>query len=237
MKPVIGITPDLYPDPKNPVLGPEFKLRANYCERIEEAGGVALIIPPTADMAAVAPLLDGWLIPGGLDIDAKHFGEELHPEAKLQNPVRFAGEKALFEALNPNVPILGVCYGCQLVNVLSGGKLDQHMPDALGHTDHEGGTLQEYSVEPDSRLGHIVQSREIKGRSYHHQAVNKVGEGLKVTARHADGTVEAIEGDQNGRFLVGVQWHPERTPELDESRRLFAAFVEAARAYRETRTR
>lgn len=237
MKPVIGITPDLYPDPNNPILGPEFKLRANYCERVEEAGGVALIVPPTADMAAVAPLLDGWIIPGGLDIDAKHFGESLHPEAKLQNPVRFAGEKALFEALNPNVPILGICYGCQLLNVIAGGTLDQHMPDHLGHMNHEGGTLQAYAVESESRLGRIVQNSHIQGMSYHHQAVKEIGKGLCVTARHEDGTIEAIESQGPGRFLVGVQWHPERTPHLQESLRIFAAFIEAARSYRESRTR
>lgn len=233
-KPIIGITCDLYRSESDGAYGPQYSLRFNYCEMIRRAGGVPVILPTNTDMSALAPLLDGVLVPGGRDIDPKHFGQEPHPASEMQDPSRFAAESALYEALPKDAPVLGICYGAQFLNVKHGGTLHQHLPDQLQHREHEGGTHQRYQVEADSQLGAIVQLHEVEGKSYHHQAIDRLGEGLRVVARHEDGTVEAIEGE-GPRWLIGVQWHPERTPDLPETQRLFDAFIAAARTYREAR--
>lgn len=211
------------------------ELNWNYAQAIVDAGGVPLLIPPMADLSEVAPLLDGWLIPGGRDIDAKQFGQEPHAEVDLQDPARFSCEKALANLVSPDLPVLGICYGCQFLNVIGGGTLRQHLPDILGHHEHEGGTLQSYEIAEGSRLGEIVDSQTIEGKSYHHQSVEQIGDHLNVVARHADGTIEAIE-DAQGRWVIGVQWHPERTLEDASSRKLFEGFVSAARAFKASRT-
>lgn len=232
-RPVIGITLECREAPDDARTMGELKLNWNYAAAIAEAGGIPLIVPPQADAEAVAPLLDGWLIPGGLDIDAARFGEVNHPLVQLQDPARFQSESALFDALPAEVPILGICYGCQFLNVKRGGSLEQHIPDRPGTALHEGGTLDEMAIEPDSRLGMILGPRAA-GKSYHHQAVGRLGNGLRAVARHRDGTIEGIEAEDRP-FLIGVQWHPERTLDDPASRSLFHEFVKAARAFRATR--
>lgn len=212
------------------------ELNWNYAQAISDAGGVPVLIPPTADVQSIAELIDGWLIPGGRDIDPKEFGQELHPRAELQDPARFAIEKALYLTVDEAMPILGICYGCQFVNVVRGGTLQQHLPDILGESEHEGGTVQQYSPAAGSTLEGIVGSAPIEGKSYHHQAIETPAEGVRVVARHADGTIEAIE-DANGRWVVGVQWHPERTLGDGASRKLFEAFVDAAKQFRDLKSR
>lgn len=236
MKPIIGITTPCERDPANAKTGGKISLNWNYAEEVARAGGVPLIIPPTADMDSVAPLLDGWLIPGGSDIDPREFGSKDHPAQELMDPARFEAESRLLVAADPLMPILGICYGCQFLNVKAGGDLIVHLPDILDHDDHSGGTMQKYQVEPGSALAAVLHRPATEGKSYHHQAVGKIGSGLRVSAHHEDGTIEALEGT-GGRWLVAVQWHPERTPDSDGSRRLFQAFVAAAAAFREQRSR
>lgn len=236
MKPIIGITLECTQEPDDTRAQGKMELNWNYAQAVADAGGLPMLIPPMADVAEIANLIDGWLIPGGRDIDAKEFGQDLHPMAELQDPARFNCEKALFEAVSPDLPVLGICYGCQFVNVIRGGTLQQHLPDVLEQSDHEGGTLQVYAADASSKLAEIVDSDSIKGKSYHHQAVDEVGEGLNVVARHEDGTIEALE-DSTGRWMIGVQWHPERTPDDEATQKLFTAFVEAARAYRKSKSR
>lgn len=232
--PIIGITCDLYHSPDDGVFGPQYKLRSNYCERVVAAGGVPVIIPTVADMAALAPLLDGVLIPGGLDIDPVHFGQERHPKADLQDPSRWKAESGLYQLLPTEAPVFGICYGSQFLNVVHGGTLHQHLPDVVDHAQHEGGTMQDYRVESGSRLHQTVGMEVVGGKSYHHQAIDQVAPGLRAVAWHDDGTIEAVEGT-GPRWLIGVQWHPERTPDRPETQRLFEAFIEAARAYRAAR--
>lgn len=232
-KPLIGITVDLYP--ADEPIGPEYRLRKNYAQCIVDAGGVPIIIPANAPIEEIAPLLDGWLIPGGSDIDPVQFGAERHSECKLQDPSRFATEKALFEALPKTVPILGICYGSQFLNVVLGGDLVQHLPDGLGHDQHSGGTIQEYAISPNSKFAEIVGSTSLTGRSYHHQALGKVAPGLQVVARHEDGTIEAVEATTDERWLFATQWHPERMPETTGTKNLFESFIKAAAAFRASR--
>jgi putative glutamine amidotransferase len=181
-----------------------------------------------ADMDVIAGLIHGWLIPGGADIDASRWGETNHEKVELQDPARFEGEASLYARLQPDVPILGICYGCQFLNVARGGSLIQHVPDVVGHESHSGGTLQSYRLEADSKLATAMATGKVEGKSYHHQAVGNLGEGLRVVAHAADGIVEAVEA-LDRPFVLGVQWHPERTAEDAATRRLFESFIAAAR--------
>jgi len=230
MKPLIGISVDCHHDPEDVRSRGKLQLNWNYAQAVAEAGGVPLLIPPMADMAALAGVIHGWLIPGGDDIDASQWGEENHPKASLQDPARFDGERRMYEAADPEMPILGICYGCQFLNVKRGGTLIQHVPDVVGHEEHSGGTLQAYPVDPESQLSRIVGVDEIVGKSYHHQAVGRTGDGLRVVSKHSDGTIEALEATDRP-WMIGVQWHPERTLEDAATRRLFEEFVKAAAKY------
>jgi gamma-glutamyl-gamma-aminobutyrate hydrolase PuuD len=234
MKPIIGITAIPHPDPSDLRSGGKLQLNWNYADEIAKAGGVPVLLPPMADASEVANILDGWLIPGGDDIDASNYGQTNHPKAELVDKGRFDAESRLWNAVDPAMPILGICYGCQFINVLSGGSIIQHLPDVLGHEEHTAGTLQHYGIDVSSRLSEILCAEGVEGRSYHHQAIDRVGEGLKVVGRHADGTIEALE-TSDSRWLFAVQWHPERTPEDGPTQRLFAQFVAAAFEFRQSR--
>ncbi len=234
MKPVIAITAECKPDPGDARTRGTITLNWNYAEMIARAGGLPIVIPPTADPEGALALADGWLIPGGRDIDASEWGEENHPKVELQDPSRFAIEKEIFRRADPDLPVLGICYGCQALNVLHGGSLHQYLPD-MGGGHHEGGVLDPMQVEPDSKLARIVESERVEGKSYHHQGIARLGSALRTCARHGDGTIEAIESTDRP-WLIGVQWHPERTPEDEATRRLFRAFVDAAAAYRAKRS-
>lgn len=232
MKPIIGITVNAKHEPDDLRTGGSLSLNWNFPEMVARAGGVPILIPPMADPAELARVLDGWLIPGGDDIDARHFGEENHPKANLIEAERFDGERALFEQAKPEMPILGICYGCQFINVMRGGSLDQHLPDTVGHEEHVGGTMQHYGIDVNSRLSGLLGTEAVEGKSYHHQGIRRLGAGLKVVGQHSDGTVEAIE-DEGDRWLFGVQWHPERTPNDPVTQRLFEEFVRACQKYAE----
>lgn len=236
MKPIIGITAEPKADPNDPKTRGTISLNWNYAQAVADAGGVPLIIPPMADMALIAEMIDGWLIPGGADIDACEFGQENHPEAELQDPARFRGEKALYQSIPAEMPVLGICYGCQFINVVRGGDLIQHIPDLEGTVKHTGGEMQSYLLDADSRLSGIFGDREVQGKSYHHQAVDRAGDGLRVVARNDDGTVEALEATDRP-WLIGVQWHPERTLDDPRMRGLFEAFVSAAASFAKSRPR
>lgn len=233
-KPIIGITVECKSDPADVRTRGNFSLNWNYAQAIAEAGGVPIVIPPTADPATIADLIDGWLIPGGDDIDAAHFGETNHPKVELQDPARFAIEKEIFARIDPAMPVFGICYGCQFLNVARGGTLEQHLPDRVGGDHHTGGTLGPNAIAPESLLAAAAQTDRIVGKSYHHQAVGAVGEGLKAVAHHADGTIEAVEATDRP-WMIGVQWHPERTLEDPATRRLFESFVAAAAQFRRQR--
>jgi putative glutamine amidotransferase len=230
MKPVIGITVESTFDPDDARTRGKIELNWNYFEMVSRAGGVPIVIPPTADVPTILSLIHGWLIPGGLDIDAARFGERNHPSVTLQDPSRFEIEEALYGSAAPDLPILGICYGCQFLNVVRGGTLIQHIPDNPDAEVHTGGALQSYGLTDDSRLGQIFGQSEVQGKSYHHQAVGEVGKGLKVVSRHRDGTIEAVESTDRP-WTYAVQWHPERTPNDEATRRLFADFIEAARQF------
>jgi len=206
-----------------------------YVRAVARAGGRPLLLAPTptdlADPDALLDLLDGVLITGGADLAAQTYGADAHPETVGTDTERDAFEIALVRAASErDLPCLGICRGMQIVNVAHGGTLEQHLPDRLEHDIHRGAdgdfADHEVEVEPRSLAAVAAGDTRIAVRSYHHQGVERVGEGLVVTARaEGDATVEGLE-DPTRRFMLGVLWHPEE----DETDRLIGAFVQECRA-------
>lgn len=208
-------------------------LPANYVEMVALAGGVPVLLPPIvpgalADAAAIAIAgVDGLVLTGGADIGPGHYGAVSHPETEVPRTDRDAWELALLRAaLDVDAPVLAVCRGVQLLNVARGGTLHQHLPEVVGDDTHRP-ELGRYArvpveVEHGSRLAAIVgEAPEVS--CHHHQAIDRLGDGLAACAHAGDGTVEGVEL-RGFRFVLGVQWHPE----ADGDGRLFAALVEAA---------
>jgi putative glutamine amidotransferase len=208
-----------------------------YVDAVRRSGGRPVLLPPGGDPAEAAATvadLDGLIVSGGGDVDPGRYGAAPHPETGAPNQVRDGWELALLDAaVNAGKPLLAVCRGIQLLNVLRGGTLHQHLPLVVGHEEHSG---------PDCGFGrHLVRvgtagalGRVLAGTgedvwldapTHHHQAVDALGDGLVATAWAADGTVEGLEvADGLAAFAVGVQWHPEE----GDDPRLFAALVDAA---------
>ncbi|WP_424448540.1 gamma-glutamyl-gamma-aminobutyrate hydrolase family protein [Microbacterium arborescens] len=208
-------------------------LPQQYFDSVTASGGVAVLLPPQpspeAAAAAVLNGLDGLVLTGGLDVQPELYGAERHPLTDPARPDRDDWELALLRgARRRGIPVFGICRGLQLINVAAGGTLHQHLPDALG-TDRfriGGGVFADnvVLVDDDTRLAGLVGAGELSVKSYHHQGVDRVGEGLVVTARTDDGLVQAFEAPGDD-YLVAVQWHPE---ENSEDRRLFLGLVAAA---------
>ena len=207
-----------------------------YVDAIEKAGGRALVIPPAEeDVEQTLDTLDGIVFSGGSDVDPARYGADVHPETDTPQTRRDAGELALLKAaLERDMPTLAICRGFQLLNVVRGGDLVQHLPEAVGNDIHKQ-VPGEFAIHPievkdGSRLGSIVGAGS-DVTSHHHQGLGRVGDGLVETAWAEDGTLEAVE-DPSLRFAVGVQWHPES----GEDAALFEALVEQAREFRSSRT-
>ncbi len=233
MKPLIGITVDCEFDPEDARTRGKLTLNWNYAQAVADAGGIPILIPPMADVAVISKLIHGWLIPGGNDIDAKEWGEENHPTVTPIERERFEGEKRLYAAIPGDLPVFGICYGCQFINVMQGGSLIQDIPSAGDdYATHTGGPMQTYQIDEGSKIAALAGSTTIEGKSYHHQAVGKVGTGLQVVGRGEDGIVEAIEATDRP-WLIGLQWHPERTLEDSATRNLFMNFIRASMEYAE----
>ena len=213
-----------------------------YVRAIARAGGRPLLIAPTPadleDPSELVDLLDGVLVTGGADVDPGAYGERPHAETAAATADRDAFELLLVrEAAERDLPCLGVCRGMQVLNVAYGGSLEQHLADRLQNDIHRGdaGAFSDHrvDVEPESLAALAAGATDVAVKSYHHQGVARVGDGLRVTARAAgDGTVEAIE-DAQRRFMLGVLWHPEE----DDADRLIGAFVRECRAAAATGTR
>ncbi len=193
-------------------------LISSYAQRVSDAGGVPLLIPSIEKEEIISTLLDladGVLLIGGKDYDPRFFGEPLHPRTNLDRKrphFDIAFGKAV---LQRDVPVLGICAGCQLINSLCGGRLIQHLDDAELHV---GGTTHEASVDEEGWFSRSLGRKAgevLTVNSFHHQAVDPagLGQGLRITARAFDGSVEAIEGT-GSRMLLGVQFHPERMDDV-----------------------
>lgn len=211
-------------------------LPQQYFDAVTASGGIAVLLPPQPARDAVADAvlegLDGLILTGGLDVQPELYGAERHPLTDPARPDRDAWELALFRgAEERRMPVLAICRGLQLVNVARGGTLHQHLPEAIGTDRHRigGGVFatNTVSVQGGTALAALIGEGEFGVHSYHHQGVDRVGEGLTVTATDEVGLVQAFESTGDG-YVVGVQWHPE---ENVEDRRLFAGLVDKAAAY------
>jgi putative glutamine amidotransferase len=212
-------------------------LPAVYVDAVTKAGGIAVLLPPQepadADIAArVVGALDGVIITGGGDVAPERYGAERHEKTDPRNAMRDAWEDALLSAaIEHEVPFLGICRGLQVLNVNRGGTLVQHLPDIVGDDRYNkgGGNFAVNTAEVSGGRIRELLDDHVDVKSYHHQAVDALGEGLSVSARTDDGTVYAIELPEHP-FGVAVQWHPEE--DAEEDIRLFAGLVDAAREHR-----
>lgn len=221
-----------------PLIGISTLNAASYVRAVRDCGGIPVILPiadgSTELVDEYLDLLDGLLMPGGDDIHSREWGEELHPAANLIEDERYRFEKALVNAWiqRTDKPLLGICLGCQWISVAHRGSIVQDIPSEFGghpkYVDHM------VKIEPDSRLMRIFGEGEFEVNSLHHQSVRDPGKGMRVAAKSPDGIVEAIESTDPNRFVIGVQWHPEKlASENAVQAKLFRAFIEAAMEVRD----
>jgi len=217
-KPIIGITTD--------IDGDYLRLKKNYCDAVEEGGGIPLLLPPVVHSEPYAALMHGLLIPGGGDLDPAYYHEDMQVHVMPVSRVRSDFEMGLLrKVLNMNKPVLGICYGMQLLNVFFGGTLYQdispQLPVALNHKND-----YHMVVITENRL---LMQGTFSVSSSHHQAVKTMGKGLSAIAFSEDQIIEAFCKEDH-HFLVGVQWHPERMQKDNLSLHIFHSFINAARA-------
>jgi putative glutamine amidotransferase len=232
-KPIIGITSYAQPAKWGAWDLPAALVPLDYVTAVTRAGGRPLLVPPADDgVEETLDALDGIIFSGGADLGPSIYGAEAHAETDPPQTHRDAAEMALLEAaLERDIPTLAICRGFQLLNVVRGGDLVQHLPEAVGDEKHREvrGVFSEHPVEvkEGTLLGELLGERQPGVKSSHHQGVGRVGDGLVETAWAEDGTLEGLE-DPSRRFALGVLWHPE----AGEDRRLFEGLVAEARRYR-----
>ena len=227
-KPLIGINCKIITDQPDEY----YKLDRNYVRSIQRAGAVPLIMPAfpsAAEMRTFLDLLDGVLFTGGPDINPCRFDEKKHPKADLMHEDREKSDfLALREALRRDLPTLCICCGHQELNVALGGSLHQHVYDLPGVKQHSEGVTHPVTFAGESMTRDIVGVPKPVVNSWHHQSIHKLGRGLVVTAESPDGLIEGVESLDH-RFMIGVQWHPERMQDDRRQQALFRALVAESR--------
>ncbi|MDR3431831.1 MAG: gamma-glutamyl-gamma-aminobutyrate hydrolase family protein [Rouxiella aceris] len=246
-RPVIGVTLDSeesggYAD------SPWYALRQNYMACLAELGAVPLALPHIGELAdEFLALCDGIIVTGGaFDVPPELFNEQQSSDQIRLKPARTQFETAIVKgAMIRDMPLLGICGGEQLLAVLTGGTLIQHIPDALPaalehsttlDTENAGGKIRarhQVEILENTQLGKLVSTRNYQVNSSHHQAVKTLGPGCRINALAADGVIEGIECDDYF-FCMGVQWHPEYL-QHEQDRQLLSAFIAAASHYRAAR--
>ena len=234
MKPTIGVFPSIKNDGT-------FWLYDSYTDAITENGATPLVIPPFTEanadaLYALMDKCDGFLFTGGGDIDPVHYGMKKWDTCGESISKRDKFELLSFSyAMSSGKPILGICRGCQLINIALGGTLIQDIPSAVPtafrHTSNSTAnpTYHEIDIPSNSPLLKLADAPRVKINSFHHQSADRIGKDLKVLATSTDGIVEGVYLD-GGRYLIGVQWHPER--EYKESRldsNIFKSLIDASK--------
>ena len=232
-RPIIGITIDRNDEKER------YESPFSYAKAIELAGGLPLLLPYKTDIALIPQyldLVDGLLLSGGNDLDPALYGQQWHPKAEKIDPDRQRFDLALVaEVERRRMPLLGVCLGCQIMNVHRGGSLHQFLPDVqrpdpLEHRRLDT-KLRRHPVllVQDSALGQAIGQTEFSVNTYHKQAVDRLGNNLRPVATAPDGTIEGFE-DPSFPLFAAVQWHPERLTDEPEHLAPFRLLVERARA-------
>jgi putative glutamine amidotransferase len=244
-RPLIGVTTSemrmprrTHPLPEGDPPQSEMALGIVYARAVELAGGLPVVLPPLDD-GAIAPLVDrlaGVCLSGGPDLDPAAYGAQPDPHLGPVEPSLDAFEVAVARRADAlGIPVLGICRGCQALNIARGGTLHQHLPDvtdgSIHHRQTASGRETTHTVEitAGTRLAEIVGPGELDVNSFHHQAVDRIGRGLRVAACAPDGVIEAIEDDGPALYL-GVQWHVETLVDRPRHAKLFDALVAAAAA-------
>ena len=247
-KPIIGILPDFQEGGENRYSKKDhFAIRANYVDSINNNGGTAILL--TYNYEAIdqfLSMIDGLMVVGGyMDISPSRYNESfVHPTVKLNLPRENFEHEIVSKALKTSLPIFGICNGMQLISILHGGKIIQHIPDNPNFMDHEqshfaefkeyGKPYHEISIEQNSNFYKIVGENKFSTNSSHHQAVGSVGNDLMVVGTTSDGIIEAFEKPSHP-FCIGVQWHPEfETATADK--KLFLEFIKQAKLYQIKKT-
>ncbi len=237
-KPTIGITMD-YEENKTYSKFPWYALRQNYCSAISKMNAIPIPLPHENTLIPdMLSLIDGLVISGGaFDIDPSYFSETTKYKNIVTKKKRTDFElDVTLQALQLNIPILGICGGEQLLNVIYGGSLFQDiakdLPKSLNHeqTNPRDQTSHEVTIVPNTLLENIVKKRKINVNSAHHQSVNRLGNGLKVCAMANDGIIEGIE-DNEKHFCLGIQWHPEFLI-TSSDKNILKRFIKAARDHK-----
>lgn len=230
--PIIGITCDYKEKTK------KYSLNRAYVEAIRRANGAPIILAPVEDILLrqkQANIIDGLLLTGGRDIEPTVYGEQPILKLKKIHSIRQQHEIELVKLVcELNKPILGICLGCQLLNVALGGTLYQdikmQLPTASSHLqkNKRKETSHIVYIKEGSKLHQILKVSKLKTNSFHHQAIKKIAPNLRASAYAEDGIIEAIETKKDDCFLLGIQWHPEELIENPLHLALFEALVEEA---------
>ncbi len=229
--PVIGITSYARDGQELPC----FSLPVGYVDCIVAAGGDPVILPPAmAEPVRVLDSIDGLVLSGGGDVAPAAYGGDHHETIYAVSEERDQFEFQLLRAAlqRKDLPILCICRGLQVLNVVLGGSLHEHLPDVLGEAvPHRIPPRQtcrhQVRLDPTSRLAEIFRSLELEVLSWHHQGVERLGEGLRAVGWAEDGLIEAVEY-RSHFWCLGVQWHPEMEQQDQRQHRLFSALVKAA---------
>jgi len=237
-RPVIGITMDYGDKPH------QYMLPYDYATSIERAGGIPWPLPFQTDLSLIpqiVDLLDGIVFSGGDDLDPSLYGQQLHPRAEPIDPDRQRFELELIkEVERRQMPALGICLGCQLMNVHRGGSLHQFLPDNQreGPLEHrkldDDGRRHPVKLEPGTKLTAAVGRQEISVNTRHKQSIDRTGRGLRAIAKAPDGVIEGIE-DPSHPFFMAVQWHPENLSDSPEHLAPFKLLVTSAAQARQSR--
>jgi putative glutamine amidotransferase len=232
-KPLIGLNADYRPAKKD---GPALSyVPAGYYNAIEAAGGIPLILPPLAERADIARLLDmlqGFVLVGGGDLDPRRDGYQLHSSVRPMDARREDFDRTLVELIGERrLPVLGIGAGMQLLNISQGGTLYLHLPEdlpeAIPHRDPQDPEHRHgLAVVFGTLMERVYGDSEIRVNSMHHQAIDDVAPGFAVTARCPDGVVEAIESTMDDWLAIGTQFHPEADSASALDARIFEEFVE-----------